>query len=230
MGYSMLQTTRVAFQKAYEMRREGEEEIMESYRKHVYNLKLDMLLAVLGANRQTCELWTEVTASALAFAKKTKGISGNSIASIIELSIIQGRIHSCVILDMHKQQITFHGQAALELCALCGELAWSVRPDRKPPTPVLLPQRAPSKDDGNRTGQTRSNKDPLPFRVTRFIDFTQEQLSMLPRKDRQVWMVLSNGPREIHELCQILQLSKERLIPILNKLATLNIIRYMHEE
>ena len=201
---------------------------MESQAKHIYNLKLDMLLTVLSANRQTCELWTEVTAAALRVAKRSKGISGNSTTSTIELSIVQGRIHACWILDTHRQQIMCQGQAALELCALCGELEWIIRPNKQPS--VSLPQHTLSKDDRNQTHQEQSHEDLLPFRVTRFIDFTQEQLSMLPRKDRQVWMVLSNGPREIHELCQILHIPKEKLIAILDKLATLNVIRYMHNK
>ena len=168
---------------------------MESQAKHIYNLKLDMLLAVLRANRQTCKLWTEVTAAALGVVKKAKGISGNGRASTIELSIVQGRIHACVIMDMHRRQIMFQGQAALELCALCGELSWIIRPDK--PSSVPIPQYALSRDDRNQTHQEQLHEDIPPFRVTRFIDFTQEQLSMLPRKDRQVWMVLSNGPREI---------------------------------
>jgi hypothetical protein len=205
--------------------------MMESQERHVYNLKLDILLAVLSANRQTCELWTEVTATALGAAKRIKGISGNGIASTIELSIVQGRIHACVILDTYRQQLMFQGQSALELCALCGELAWIIHPDKK--TPVLITKEAPSKHNRNerkQTHQIQSHKNFSPFRVTRFIDFTQEQLCTLPRKDRQVWMVLGNGPREIHELCHILHISKEQLIPILNKLAALNVVRYIHED
>lgn len=201
---------------------------MGSQAKYIYNLKLDILLAVLSANRQTCELWTEVTAATLGVMKKAKGISGNGRASTIELSIVQGRIHACVIMDMHRRQIMFQGQAALELCALYGELSWIIHPAKQPS--VSLPQHALRKDNRDQTHQEQSYKDPPPFRVTRFIDFTQEQLSMLPRKDRQVWMVLSNGPREIHELCHILHIPKEQLVSILNKLATLNVIRYMHDK
>jgi hypothetical protein len=196
---------------------------MESRGKHVYNLKLDMLLTVLGANRQTCELWAEVTATALGAARKAKGISGNSTASTIELSIIQGHIRSCVIMGRHGR-IQVKGQAALELCSLCGELAWIVRPDQ--PQPVVLSQYSSAhKQDNPETPNATTS-----FRVMRYLDFSQEELNALPRKDRQVWMVLGSGPRAVNELCQMLHLSYEQLIPILNKLAALHVVCYMRNE
>lgn len=204
---------------------EDEEDItkMESRGKYVYNLKLDMLLTVLSANRHTCELRAEVTATALSMARKAKGLSGNSEASTIELSIIQGRIRSCAILGQDGH-IQFKGQAALELCALCGELAWIVRLDK--PADVALTLYTSRSDHSDQDTHSASAQ----FRVMRHLEFTSEQLNTLPRKDRQVWMILGNGPREVKELCQMLHLSYEQLIPILNKLAAMQVVRYMRDE
>jgi hypothetical protein len=200
---------------------------MESRKQQVYNLKLDMLLAVLGANRQTCELWAKVTATALGAARKVKGISGNSTASTIELSIIKGRIRSCVIIEQ-RGRVQFKGQAALEICSLCGELSWIVRPDQ--PQSVALVQYSPKRDQHKQELQLQTLNAPASFRVMRYLDFTPDQLNTLPRKDRQVWMILGNGPHEVGELCQLLHLSYEQLIPILNKLAALHIVRYIRDE
>jgi len=202
--------------------------------EQVYRLKLDMLLTVLGAARQTCQVRAEVsfgTITAVMGSGKLGRVGkerDNSMAQV-ELSLQDGQVISAVIFTQNGQTLA-QGAKALTVGTQCGELSWVVR--LMPSEPQDAPFAQPSATErlvrlvGEREAPRRwSGRSPP--RWARHL--TQEEVNALPRKHRQV-LLLIDGNRGIGQLCQMLNATPDQVAVILDELISKQLILFPRDE
>ena len=182
-----------------------------------YMLKLAMLLFVLQSHQQTYEAWAEIPIGSIPVTMEK--ISRGRIHTLcrVELSIVQGKVSTCLIRDIQSTQVLFQGRDAIERTAQCGELAWTVRPSQPPLPHQFEPDHTLSTQQRHDERWFLSNP-PFPIR-----QLERSQIESLPRKHRQV-LLLVNGERGIGELSHMLRCPPDQLIPLLNDLESWNLI------
>ena len=198
---------------------------MEQQGEQVYHLKLNMLLTVLQANRQTCQIEASVSPGTLAGALENRKVSrGRDKSSCsIELTLISGQVATAIIRDPFGQTLVL-GEAALIACRQCGELSWIVRPvsfqNQDIPSMKKL-ATDPRVEAIERQPAPTTWSQRTPPRLMHLL--TQEEVGVLPRKHRQV-LLLIDGKRGIDELCRVLNCTSDQLIVIMNELVARKLI------
>jgi hypothetical protein len=206
---------------------------MEQRGEHIYHLTLDLLLMVLKANRQTCQIRAEVNLSLAALPSATE----NGTASrgrdksicVIELSIRQGQVVSTSIRD-RQGRVLAQGEPALTVSQRCGELSWVVQPAQPQQQAVRttlpsIPEQHAGSTDGWLVQGLWSGRSP-PRRIRHL---TQAEVEALPRKQRQV-LLLIDGKRGAHELCRILHCTPDQLAAMLDELIARRLILFPLDE
>src|SRR5947209_17949717 len=118
----------------------GEErEAMERREEQEYALTLEMLLRVLNAHRQTCEVRAEVSAAIIAAAEGKSGRGKERAVCVVELLVEQGQVRSCLVRDRQSGGVLAEGAKALTLSQQCGELFWRVLPKSPLASQLLRP-------------------------------------------------------------------------------------------
>ncbi|HEY4382850.1 MAG TPA: hypothetical protein VGN34_00030, partial [Ktedonobacteraceae bacterium] len=116
------------------------------------------------------------------------------------------------------------GEAALIACRQCDGLSWIVRPMSPQNQDVPAVKKLAT---GPRIEAVEKRSTPMawsqhaPPRWTHPL--TQEEVEVLPRKHRQV-LLLIDGKRGIGELCRVLNCTSDQLITIMNELVARNLI------
>lgn len=199
---------------------------MEQRGEQVYNLKLEMLLKVLNANRQTCQIRAEVPLGTLLAA------TGNGKASrrreklvcVIELSLQYGHVASATVHDNIGQRLAA-GDQALLAGRQCGDLSWIVRPSHAQHQ-ELSPAQPSLAGSGDRPSAPNVWFGRSPPRLTHSPK--QEEIDTLSRKSRQV-LLLIDGKRGISEICRIFDCTSHQLMPVFDELITKEFIFFPNE-
>lgn len=205
----------------------GEErEAMERREEQEYALTLEMLLRVLNAHRQTCEVRAEVSAAIIAAAEGKSGRGKEHAICVVELLVEQGQVRSCLVRDRQGGRVLVEGAKALTLSQQCGELFWRVRPKSQ-----LASQRLRLGSEGNHEGtappQRSTQQDWFQWPPPRWVrQIEREQFAALPYKLRQV-LLLVDGRRGVAELNRILpSYSPDQLVTLLGQLEAWGLITF----
>ncbi|QBD76112.1 hypothetical protein EPA93_08855 [Ktedonosporobacter rubrisoli] len=187
-------------------------------------LTLDMVLLVLRANRQTCQVRAEVSLAQLATAMgKRKAERGKEhVMGLIELRLQDGQVATAFVYDPAGQTLAA-GESALGVARRCGVLSWIVRP--LPSTdklPAPLPPGEPR--EGRKEEQSFSSQRPPAFPPRR-TNLAYNGIDTLPRKHRQV-LLLIDGKRGMDELCRILNCTPDQLNAICEDLRAWQLIKF----
>lgn len=203
---------------------------MEQRGAQVYNLKLEMLLKVLNANRQTCQIRAEVPLGTLLVATGNgkAGRGREKLVCVIEVSLQHGHVVSATIHDSIGQRLAVGDQALLS-GRQCGDLSWIVRPTHAPHQ-ELSPAQAFTQPFLTESGERRSAPDVWfgrsPPRLTHRPK--QEEIDTLSRKSRQV-LLLIDGKRGISEICRIFDCTSGQLTPTFDELIAKKLIFFPNE-
>jgi hypothetical protein len=175
-------------------------------------LPLALLLQILEAHGQTCQLWTEVPPGQLSL----QGTLHTTCQA--EVVVVQGKVHTCLLRERESGQVLQEGRNALEQLSRCGQLQWNVRPDgassRVTRPSHLLLTAVP--EEGHWVQR------PPPQHVE---PLTPRQLETLARKHRQV-LLLANGQRDVETLARMTHCSPEHVETILDDLVAWHLIRF----
>jgi hypothetical protein len=205
----------------------GEErEAMERREEQEYALTLEMLLRVLNAHRQTCEVRAEVSAAIIAAAEGKSGRGKAHAVYVVELLVEQGQVRSCLVRHRQSGGVLVEGAKALSLSQQCGELFWRVRPRSQFTSPLLRPGLEGS-HGGAVLVQRSAQQDRFQRSPPRWVrQIEREQFAALPYKLRQV-LLLVDGRRGVAELNRILpSYSPDQLVTLLGQLEAWGLITF----
>jgi hypothetical protein len=188
---------------------------MDGRVESVYTLKLEMLLFVLRSHQQTCELWAEIPPGLISTGGRNR--EKIQVPCQIELSVVRGEIHGCLIRDKQQGQMLLTGKNAFEQIQQCGLLSWSILPEHV--SASQLPIHSQTESSVHERGETWFQRPP-PRVVGRIA---QETMGAFSGRHRQVLMTL-NGYRGIGELSSLLNCPPDHLIDILNELEAKGLI------
>jgi hypothetical protein len=207
---------------------------MEQRGEQVYNLKLEMLLKVLNANRQTCQIRAEVALGTLLVAtgngKADRG--REKLVCVIEVSLQHGHVVSATIHDSIGRRLAVGDQALLSV-RQCGDLSWIVRPTHAPHQELSSAQPF-TQSFLAESGERRSAPDVWFGRSPPCLTHRprQEEIDTLSRKSRQV-LLLIDGKRGISEICRIFDCTSDQLTPAFDELIAKKLIffrtRHQHK-
>ena len=202
---------------------------MEQQGEQTYYLKLDILLTILQANRQTGKIQAQVSPAILATALK-QGKSGRGRGNVpctIELTLVNGQVTTAFIQDRNGQMLA-QREEALDVSRKCGELSWVVR-SAYPQVQSLSPTKNfavdPAMEGIERSPAPARRSASAPPQLTRLL--TQQEMERLPRRYRQV-ILLIDGKRGVGDLSRMLNCPPDQLVYILNELAANRLILFSH--